>query len=117
MFASLIVERLGALDSSCSASECPLCGRQSLLEPKHQVAGHIDEAFISRVHVIIGFEKLDPHRRKTIWESFLDKLAQEKRSNPSPTVCQKLYHGRGNERDGLEWSRNSQRLSDCYCSG
>ncbi|KAK2758235.1 hypothetical protein FQN54_004079 [Arachnomyces sp. PD_36] len=39
--------------------------------------GHIDEAFISRVHVIVGFEKLDANRRKAIWKSFLDKLAHE----------------------------------------
>lgn len=40
--------------------------------------GHIDEAFISRVHVVIGFEKLDPERRKAIWRSFLDKLARDR---------------------------------------
>ena len=40
--------------------------------------GHIDEAFMSRVHVIIGFERLDPEKRKAIWQSFLDKLASER---------------------------------------
>lgn len=39
--------------------------------------GHLDEAFISRVHVIVGFEKLDAEKRKAVWKSFLDKLSHE----------------------------------------
>ncbi|KAK8184818.1 P-loop containing nucleoside triphosphate hydrolase protein [Phyllosticta capitalensis] len=39
--------------------------------------GFIDEAFISRVHMMIEMKKLSPARRKTIWKNFLDKLARE----------------------------------------
>ncbi|KAL0254965.1 hypothetical protein SLS55_009489 [Diplodia seriata] len=38
---------------------------------------HIDEAFMSRVHVVIGFDKLDRQRRRVIWASFIDKLKRE----------------------------------------
>ncbi|KAH7058739.1 hypothetical protein B0J12DRAFT_696419 [Macrophomina phaseolina] len=38
---------------------------------------HIDEAFMSRVHVVIGFEKLSREKRRVIWESFLQKLKRE----------------------------------------
>ncbi|GME41109.1 ATPAse AAA+ type core protein [Neofusicoccum parvum] len=38
---------------------------------------HIDEAFMSRVHVVIGFNQLDREKRRVIWESFIDKLKRE----------------------------------------
>ncbi|KAK7719111.1 hypothetical protein SLS57_005844 [Botryosphaeria dothidea] len=38
---------------------------------------HIDEAFMSRVHVVIGFDKLDRERRRVIWQSFIEKLKRE----------------------------------------
>ncbi|KKY25645.1 putative atpase aaa+ type core [Diplodia seriata] len=38
---------------------------------------HIDDAFMSRVHVAIGFEKLDVDKRRGIWETFFQKLVRE----------------------------------------
>ncbi|KAF6842178.1 hypothetical protein CMUS01_03355 [Colletotrichum musicola] len=41
--------------------------------------GHIDDAFMSRVHAVIGFEPLDGARREKIWDSLLTKLNRERK--------------------------------------
>ncbi|GLA83351.1 hypothetical protein AtubIFM56815_007543 [Aspergillus tubingensis] len=65
--------------------------------------GHIDEAFISRVHVIIGFEKLDPEKRKKIWKNFLDKLHGEQRGKIRVTpAC--AHFLMGNEMSAMDWN-------------
>ncbi|KAK8133234.1 P-loop containing nucleoside triphosphate hydrolase protein [Apiospora kogelbergensis] len=40
--------------------------------------GQIDDAFISRVHVAIGYEALTPESRSKIWQGFFRKLAKER---------------------------------------
>ncbi|KUL88915.1 hypothetical protein ZTR_03489 [Talaromyces verruculosus] len=40
--------------------------------------GQIDDAFISRVHVAIGYDKLNSETRKRIWNGFFQKLARER---------------------------------------
>ncbi|KAL5339791.1 P-loop containing nucleoside triphosphate hydrolase protein [Aspergillus crustosus] len=93
--------------------------------------GHIDEAFISRVHVIIGFKKLDPAMRKKIWKSFLDKLSTERKHQIRVTPAGKQYI-LGEEMGKMDWNgreiRNAfqtaialaeydQRESDDYQEG
>ena len=39
--------------------------------------GQIDDAFISRVHVAIGYNTLSPQDRSSIWGGFFRKLAKE----------------------------------------
>ncbi|KAK2025269.1 P-loop containing nucleoside triphosphate hydrolase protein [Colletotrichum zoysiae] len=41
--------------------------------------GHIDDAFMSRVHAVIGFDPLDSVRREKIWDSLLLKLNRERK--------------------------------------
>ncbi|OJD40335.1 atpase aaa+ type core protein [Diplodia corticola] len=41
--------------------------------------GHIDEAFLSRVHVVIYLPPLDDDKRKSIWQSFFKKLKDERK--------------------------------------
>jgi SpoVK/Ycf46/Vps4 family AAA+-type ATPase len=36
--------------------------------------GHIDEAFMSRVHVVIGYPPLDDAKRRELWEGFFRKM-------------------------------------------
>jgi ATP-dependent Clp protease ATP-binding subunit ClpA len=36
--------------------------------------GHIDEALMSRVHVVIRYPQLDDNKRREIWQGFLDKM-------------------------------------------
>lgn len=40
--------------------------------------GHFDDAFISRIHVIIKYDRLSPRDCKIIWEQFFDKLRDER---------------------------------------
>lgn len=40
--------------------------------------GQIDDAFISRVHVAIGYNALNAETRKKIWHGFFQKLARER---------------------------------------
>ncbi|PLN86914.1 P-loop containing nucleoside triphosphate hydrolase protein [Aspergillus taichungensis] len=65
--------------------------------------GHIDEAFISRVHVIIGFEKLDPSKRKKIWVNFLDKLNRERKGRIRVTPRGRVF-AQSDEMCTMEWN-------------
>ncbi|KAI7306926.1 hypothetical protein KC326_g7763 [Hortaea werneckii] len=40
--------------------------------------GQIDDAFVSRVHMAIGYERLSPDFRRNIWEGFFRKLERER---------------------------------------
>ena len=40
--------------------------------------GHFDDAFMSRIHVIIYYDKLSADDRRKIWEQFFDKLCDER---------------------------------------
>lgn len=40
--------------------------------------GQIDDAFISRVHVAIGYDRLNAETSKRIWNGFFQKLARER---------------------------------------
>lgn len=42
--------------------------------------GQIDDAFMSRVHVAIGYEPLTAEARNTIWKGFFSKLEKERNS-------------------------------------
>lgn len=40
--------------------------------------GHFDDAFMSRIHVIIHYKNLEEDERKQIWTQFFDKLEDER---------------------------------------
>lgn len=40
--------------------------------------GQIDDAFVSRVHMAIGYDRLSPKFRRNIWEGFFRKLELER---------------------------------------
>lgn len=40
--------------------------------------GSFDDAFVSRIHVVIKYEKLGDEERKMIWRQFFDKLEEER---------------------------------------
>lgn len=50
---------------------------QGLLFLTTNRVGQVDDAFISRVHVAIGYEALNPDTRSKIWQGFFAKLARE----------------------------------------
>lgn len=72
--------------------------------------GHIDEAFISRVHVIIGFDKLDPPKRRKIWQNFLKKLDDEQRGKIRVTP-QASKFVLGEEICAMDWNGREIRNS------
>jgi ATP-dependent Clp protease ATP-binding subunit ClpA len=41
--------------------------------------GHFDDAFISRIHVIIRYENLKTEDRERIWKQFFAKLNDERK--------------------------------------
>ncbi|KAJ8105713.1 hypothetical protein ONZ43_g7315 [Nemania bipapillata] len=41
------------------------------------VSSHFDEAFISRIHVSIGYERLDEDARNKIWDNLFSKLKED----------------------------------------
>lgn len=51
---------------------------QGLLFLTTNRVGQIDDAFISRVHVAIGYNALSPEDRSRIWQGFFRKLAKER---------------------------------------
>lgn len=52
---------------------------QGLLFLTTNRVGQIDDAFISRVHVAIGYASLSPESRTKIWQGFFRKLAKERK--------------------------------------
>jgi hypothetical protein len=40
--------------------------------------GHFDDAFVSRIHVVIRYDNLKDEDRKRIWEQFFNKLTDER---------------------------------------
>ncbi|KAI0116462.1 hypothetical protein GGR51DRAFT_501417 [Nemania sp. FL0031] len=47
--------------------------------------GHFDEAFMSRIHVSIGYERLDEDARSKIWDNLFSKL-KEDHKNGGPEI-------------------------------
>jgi SpoVK/Ycf46/Vps4 family AAA+-type ATPase len=43
--------------------------------------GHIDEAFMSRVHVVIGYPQLDDAKRRELWEGFFRRMRTDTKGN------------------------------------
>lgn len=53
--------------------------------------GQIDDAFMSRVHVAIGYEPLTTEARNTIWKGFFSKLEKERNSEIKVGKAAKRY--------------------------
>ncbi|KAF7555179.1 hypothetical protein G7Z17_g2379 [Cylindrodendrum hubeiense] len=67
--------------------------------------GHFDDAFMSRIHVVIYYDKLGIDDRRKIWEQFFDKLSDEREDFvitgraksyvlEDDTICQIEWNGR-----------------------
>ncbi|KAK7536773.1 uncharacterized protein J3D65DRAFT_623379 [Phyllosticta citribraziliensis] len=66
--------------------------------------GFIDEAFISRVHIMIEIKKLSPERRRVIWKNFLDKLARECQGKIRVAPGATRYILEGAEMCAMDWN-------------
>jgi len=66
--------------------------------------GHIDDAFLSRVHVVIEYKKLDDKTRAKIWEGFFEKLKHEKKGEITVHAQAKKYVLESEEVEALKWN-------------
>lgn len=70
--------------------------------------GHFDEAFMSRIHLPLGYEKLNDDSRAQIWENLFDKLQEDHEKNEGPEITYdyraKEYVQISQEVTGLEWN-------------
>ncbi len=69
--------------------------------------GHFDEAFMSRIHVSIGYERLDDKAREQIWENLFRKL-KEDHKNGGPEISYeyeaKQYVKKNEDIKKLQWN-------------
>ncbi|KAH8776082.1 hypothetical protein F5882DRAFT_359889 [Hyaloscypha sp. PMI_1271] len=69
--------------------------------------GHFDEAFMSRIHVSIGYERLDDSARGQIWDSLFRKLIDDHKRGGPEIIYEydaKEYVKKNKEVKTLEWN-------------
>lgn len=69
--------------------------------------GRFDEAFMSRIHVSIGYERLDDNARAQIWDNLFDKLKEDfKRGGPriEYEYDAKYYVKKNKDVKNLQWN-------------
>jgi hypothetical protein len=71
--------------------------------------GHIDDAFLSRVHVVIRFKPLDDRMRSLIWEGFFDKLKHGREGSVVVAVNARKYALESDEVKKLQWNEREIR--------
>ena len=85
--------------------------------------GHFDEAFMSRIHVSIGYERLDDSARGQIWDNLFRKLKEDHKRGGPEIIYEydaKEYVKKNKEVKALEWNgreiRNGTLLPPaCIC--
>jgi ATP-dependent Clp protease ATP-binding subunit ClpA len=77
--------------------------------------GTFDEAFMSRIHVVIAYDDLGDKERKTIWKQFFDKLTKD-RQDITITKRAKNYVLEDSDMVNVGWNgreiRNGKRFSN-----
>ncbi|CAG8972116.1 hypothetical protein HYALB_00008121 [Hymenoscyphus albidus] len=53
--------------------------------------GHFDDAFISRIHVVIHYEKFNDEYRQRVWTQFFNKLESERKKEIAISSSAKKY--------------------------
>ena len=69
--------------------------------------GHFDEAFMSRIHVSIGYERLDDSVRRQIWDNLFRKLKEDHKYGGPEIHYEydvKEYVKKSSEVKALEWN-------------
>lgn len=74
--------------------------------------GHIDDAFLSRIHVAINYLPLNSDRRKSIWEAFFAKLTAERDGQVYIDPDAKTYLISHKEVQDLEW--NGRQIRNAF---
>ncbi|XDG05324.1 hypothetical protein ABKA04_004939 [Annulohypoxylon sp. FPYF3050] len=79
--------------------------------------GHFDEAFLSRIHVAIGYETLDDAAREQIWENLFKKLKDDHKHGGPEIRYEyeaKQYVKKDDELKSLEW--NGREIRNAFQS-
>lgn len=69
--------------------------------------GSFDEAFMSRIHVQIGYDPLDDESRKKIWDAYFKKLSKNHENGGQLIHCNydaKEYVRREEDLKVLKWN-------------
>jgi hypothetical protein len=68
--------------------------------------GQFEEAFLSRIHVSLGYEKLDDAAREQIWQNLFDKLgADHERGGPKIVYdYDAKCYAKSKDVQSLEWN-------------
>ncbi|KAI0886608.1 uncharacterized protein GGS22DRAFT_199011 [Annulohypoxylon maeteangense] len=79
--------------------------------------GHFDEAFLSRIHVAIGYETLDDAAREQIWDNLFKKLKDDHKHGGPEIHYEyeaKQYVKKDDELKSLEW--NGREIRNAFQS-
>lgn len=79
--------------------------------------GHFDEAFLSRIHVAIGYETLDDSAREQIWDNLFKKLKDDHKHGGPEIRYEyeaKQYVKKDDELKSLEW--NGREIRNAFQS-
>jgi ATP-dependent Clp protease ATP-binding subunit ClpA len=77
--------------------------------------GHFDDAFMSRIHVVIAYENLGEKERRQIWRQFFDKLSDERKDIYIDPRAKKYVLDGPDMRD-IEWNGREIRNGLHYAS-
>ncbi|CAG8959320.1 hypothetical protein HYFRA_00013090 [Hymenoscyphus fraxineus] len=66
--------------------------------------GHFDDAFISRIHVVIHYEKFNDVDRKKVWEQFFNKLESERKKEIAVSSSARKYVLNDPEMRRIPWN-------------
>jgi hypothetical protein len=78
--------------------------------------GHFDDAFISRIHVVIRYESFTDAERERIWAQFFDKLQRERGKYIEISRAAKRYVLKDPEMTKIPWNGREIRNSEAFCS-
>ena len=73
--------------------------------------GTFDDAFISRIHVVIYYEDLGEEQRRQIWKQFFDKLERERKDTIIVESRAKHFVLNDSEMRKLPW--NGREIRNC----
>lgn len=80
--------------------------------------GQFDEAFLSRIHVAIGYDPLDDYAREQIWDTFFKKLSNNHKTGGSRIDYEydaKQYVRRSEDVKKLQWNGREIRNGNRTC--
>lgn len=69
--------------------------------------GHFDEAFKSRIHLSVGYQKLDNAAREKIWNNLFRKLVNDHEERGAPEIKYEYdakEYVKGKEVQSLDWN-------------